>query len=518
MFAHCSARRRVRRAARLLRQVAAGSKVSPPEDAAVWERLLLSGAVRVDPNGRSACRNRVIKELVNARWIKPAAKRSRWVAVAAVLLAVLAAGGYWYARYLPDADIATLSSPARRLAESEEAYRRLRGLPGFAARAEALWSEALATGQGSGDDRGRRPPSTLVCASSRGRMPRQICCSATSGCGAHASRARRAARRGDTAGATRGGIAERGLRRGRLPRRARRRRLHPPRAFAAPCRRAEVVACGVRAATLLWFDAQQQALRTPFGPAGGTARDAAPLELTALQHVSLVRELTVAGDGTAGELELSLTVQHAAGAELRVTLAGPSGATAAIDVPPIDGIAVETVQFSRLQGSPLAELADEARAAFWTLTIVDRAAGNTGVLFGWTLTRGSDVARDDPSEPLAIPDPHRVDAVELRVVGERAVVWPTMPGAIGTVALWNLATGISRTITRCQPPAGCRDRRDRHAHARRDRPRAPTLERHRRHADRESRYADRVRAPARVFGGRRPRRDRRARRRSESAL
>jgi subtilisin-like proprotein convertase family protein len=194
------------------------------------------------------------------------------------------------------------------------------------------------------------------------------------------------------------------------------------------------------AATLLWFDAEQRFVRTLFGPATGTAVDTAPVELTALQHASLVRQLALSGDGTAGELELSLTVQHAAAAELRVTLTGPSGRRRR-DLPPGDGIAVETVQFRAMQGSPLADLADEPAEGVWRLTVVDRGAGNTGVLFGWTLTRGSDVARDDPPEPLPIPDPVRVDAVELRTVGERAVVWPAAPGAIGTVALWNLSAG-----------------------------------------------------------------------------
>jgi hypothetical protein len=127
----------------LLRKIAAGSKVAGPKDAAVAEHLLLSGAVRVDQNGRLQCRNRVIKELVASRWIKSAPSRGRFALAAVMVLAMLAAGGYWYMRYLPETDIATLSSPTATLTETEEAYRRLRALPGFAARAEALWSEAL---------------------------------------------------------------------------------------------------------------------------------------------------------------------------------------------------------------------------------------------------------------------------------------------------------------------------------------------------------------------------------------
>ena len=64
--------------------------------------------------------------------------------------------------------------------------------------------------------------------------------------------------------------------------------------------------------------------------ADARALDAAPVELTALEHVALMRELAVDGDGTAGELELSLAVQHAAAGELLVTLTAPSGAAAAV--------------------------------------------------------------------------------------------------------------------------------------------------------------------------------------------
>ena len=77
----------------------------------------------------------------------------------------------------------------------------------------------------------------------------------------------------------------------------------------------------------------------------------------------------------------------------------------------------------------------------WRLTIVDRAAGNTGLFGGWGLSFGDNAGRDDLPELLAIPDPQRVETVNVQAVGDRAVAWPTSAGAIGTVALWNLTTG-----------------------------------------------------------------------------
>ncbi len=207
-------------------------------------------------------------------------------------------------------------------------------------------------------------------------------------------------------------------------------------------------------ATLVSIDAQRQVLRTPFGaPEGSGAVASTPLKLTALEHASLTRELAIEGEGTAGELELSLDVQHAAVAELLVTLTAPSGAEAALPVPRSDGELVTSLSFQSVRGSPLAQLADEGVRGVWRLTVVDRASGNTGVLGGWGLRLGDSVNRDDLLEPLEIPDPQRVEAVNVLAVGERAAVWPASPGAIGTVALWNLGTGqLEHDLTLTTPP------------------------------------------------------------------
>ena len=89
-----------RRAAKLLRKLAAGGKVAEPADAAVAERLWLSGAVRVDSERQLGIRNRIVKELVAAGWLRPKSGAPKWLAAAAVLLAAVAAGGYWYTQRL----------------------------------------------------------------------------------------------------------------------------------------------------------------------------------------------------------------------------------------------------------------------------------------------------------------------------------------------------------------------------------------------------------------------------------
>jgi WD40 repeat protein/subtilisin-like proprotein convertase family protein len=445
-----------RRALQLLHKLAAGGKVAQPADESVWERLWLSGAVRVDEQRGLRVRNRIIQSLVAAGWLKRKSSGWRFAAAAAVALVALAAGAFWYTQRLPVADIETLISATAQPSAVEDAYRRLRGLPGFAERADELWLDAL------------------------GRQSR----AATSFAAVSAVDARLRELPGQEATADRL-LSEFWLRRARDSAHAERRdaaillaqraALLPAAAPTAAPYLVELVGEDYAAldrslrltsapeywhmlfaqATLVSIDAQRQVFRTPFGAReGGGAPAAAPLTLTALEHGALTRELVIEGEGTAGELELSLDVRHDAVAELLVTLTAPSGAEAALPALRSDGELVASWSFQATSSSPLAALADEGVRGVWRLTVVDRAAGNTGVFGGWGLRFGDTVSRDDLLEPLDIPDPHRVEAVNVLAVAERAAVWPASPGAIGTVALWNLATGqLERDLTLAAPPS-----------------------------------------------------------------
>ncbi len=408
--------RAARRATKLLHKLAAGGKVAQPADAPVWERLWLSGTVHVDAQRKLRTRNRIIKELVASRWLKTERGGWRFVAAAAVLLAVLAAGGYWYTQRLPVADIATLTSATAEPSAVEDAYRRLRGLPGFAQRADELWLEALG--------RQSRAATTLAAAS--------------------AADARLRALPGQDATADRL-LSEFWLRRAREQAHAEQRDaaiLLAQRAAALPAADpgaaaylAELVGDDYATlerslrltgspeywhvlfaqATLVSIDAEQQVSRTPFGAAAGTRTPAsAPPKLTALEHVALTRELDIEGEGTAGEFELSLAVQHAAAGELLVTLTAPSGAEAALSVPRSDGMLVETFSFQAAQGSPLAQLADEGLRGVWRLTVVDRAAGNSGVFGGWAFRFGDNV------NARRLAGAHRDSGSAARRSGQRA--------------------------------------------------------------------------------------------------
>lgn len=431
-----------RRAAALLRKLAQGHKPAPPADPAVAELLWLSGAVRTDADGRLQMRNRIVRELVAAGWLKAPSSAPKWLAAAVVLLAALGAAAYWYVETLPSADLATLANPAAELGAAETAYRRLRGLPGFEQRADELWRAAL--------ERQSRAATTLASATAADARLRELGEDATADRLLSEFWLRRArermhleqreaaillAQRGaalpaadPAAGALLAELAGDDWR--RLERTLR--LADTPEYWHQTFARGELVS----------IDAARQALRTPFGAAAASSTSAAaPQKLTAVSHAALSRELVVDGEGTAGELELSLAVLHAAAGELLVTLTAPSGEAAVVTVPRSDGDSVETFLLQGAPGSPLAALADEAVRGAWRLTVVDRVVGNTGLLGGWGLRFGEIVVRDDPAEPLAIPDPVRTEDVAVLAVGDRAVAWPAASGAIGSLAVWNLATG-----------------------------------------------------------------------------
>lgn len=434
-----AATRTARRAAKVVRRLSTAASVRAPADAAVGDELRLSGAALTD-EGRWRPRNRIVKELGAAGWFKPARRGFRWAAVAVGLLVALAGAGYWYARYLPEGDIATLTSPTAPVTAVEEAYTRLRALPGFAEQADTLWLAALLRQSAAArslaeataaDQRLRVLPGQDATAdrllgefwlrqARAARFAEQRAAALL-----YAQRAARLPAAGPAAAAELAELASDDyplLRRSlRLP--------------AAPASWRVAFA----ESTLSLFDAEQRLLRVPFGAAAGNAT---PARLTALQYGALERELNDVAQGLAGDFELAVNVAHPATGELTLTLAAPSGAAVTLTPPNTSGEAGETFVFQAVRGAPLRALADQRRAGTWRLTVVDRTGGNAGALLSWGLTFSETGPRDLPPAPLAIPDPARTEAVALALEGQRAAAWSTVSGPIGAVALWNLTTGV----------------------------------------------------------------------------
>ena len=229
------------------------------------------------PSGKLGVRNRIVKELVAAGWLKqksraPQVAGRRGRAARACRRGRLLVHAALARRRHRDAD----ERGRGRRAPSSESYRRLRGLPGFEQRADELWLEALGRHSGAA--------TTLAEAAAADTRLRELpgqdeaADRLLSEFWLRRARERAHAEQRDAAilaRAARRGAAGGGPGRRRLPRRARRRRLLDARAVAAPRRaRPSTGTWCSRERAVVSIDAQRQALRTPFGAAadGGRAR------------------------------------------------------------------------------------------------------------------------------------------------------------------------------------------------------------------------------------------------------
>ena len=425
-----------------------------------------------------------------------------------------ALGGYAYCNLLPVPYERVLASADADSAAIDAAYRGLRRFPGFAARADRLLADALRRRSGSATN-----VTALVNADTQLRaLPGQseladrllaefwlrkvtAAVDAEQRDAALLFALRAAARSGDAASARAwvGELADEDYRRLERTVRCRRRR-----------RNGASIGKSRGAVALARERHRPDAAR-------GRCRAAVPStpRLSALRHAALERELRVEGEGSAGQFELSVALAHPASSELALTLAAPSGAQATLLLPQSDAASSESYVFAAQEGTPLAALADEERRGTWRLTLVDRRVDNSGTLGGWGLRFGEEGWRDDPAEGVSIPDPERTEAVTLTFGADDAfaIVQPAERGAIGSVALWDLAPGrLAGDFAPPLPPQSRRDQRRRHALADLRRERRDAVERRRRNAGRAARDADGVRAAAGILERRRLRRDRRARR------
>ena len=432
-----------RRALKVLRRVARGARVAPPADRAVRDVLLLSGVVAV-ADGALCYRNRILREAFGARWVKSVAPLGWRTAVsAAALIAIAAGAGFAYLNYLPGYYERTLTNPGADSASVDAAYRGLHRLPGFAARADELLAEALRRrsadaqnvaalvttdtalralpGQGQVADRlladfWLRKTATAASSELRDDALLFALRAALAG-GGGADEAR--AWVGDLLGEDYQAL-ERTFELG-----------------------AEPASFGVdwQAGLLIAAQPDRSILRAPLTADASAPADAPP-ELSALAPTPLERTLRVEGQGSAGQLELSVALAHPASAELTLVLTAPSGASVTFALPP-SAAQGDNYVLSARPGTPLAALADEERHGAWRLTLIDRRAGNAGSLVGWGLRFDEQSSRDDPDEPVAIQDPERATAVTIDLSDDDrfALVRPAARGPVGTLAVWNLGAG-----------------------------------------------------------------------------
>ena len=439
-----TARPTARRALGILRRVARGTKVVLPREASLRDVLLLSGVASVK-GGVLGYRNRIVREAFGTRWVKSVAPLGlRAVAASIAVVVLLAAAGFAYWNYVPRYYERVLVDAGADPAAVDAAYHGLHRLPGFAARADELLAEALrrrssdATNVGAlvtTDSALRALPGqaqeadrlladfwlrkTAAAADAEQRDPALLFAlraALAGGGGAEEARAWVRALVGDD--------------------------------YAELTRTFDLAAAPARwgvdwqSGQLLAIESTQEVRRVPLAKGASGSGDS-PVALSALAYAPLERALRVEEQGDAGELELSVAIAHSASAELTLTLTAPSGASATVPLPQGTGGRGEYFVFPAQPGTPLAALASEERRGTWKLVLIDHRDGNTGTLVGWGLRFGAQSVRDDPDQPVAIPDPARTSDVALDVSADDrfALVRPTTTGAAPTLSVWDLAAG-----------------------------------------------------------------------------
>jgi len=427
----------------LLDKIAKGLEVYADPGSPGVASLVLSGVVAVD-HRRLRYRNRICAQIFNSRFTS-AARPFDWRATAAVaaLAAIVVFVPFWYTQMLPRPYIRTLSLVTDDIAVAEQAYERLHRLPGFARTADRLLAEAVT--------RRSERSTTLAAALEADEVLRRL---------------------PDGDALADGLLADFWLRQAERARHAERRDealLYAAQALDARPERVRAVAAELVGhdyqalertfrlsaaplafepdwgdARLTVVDAANRAQRLALGDVRGEPEAAVPtVRLTALQHLPVLRELSVDGTGAARGFVLTLDLEHPAASQLAVTLTAPSGAAVAL---PLDraGATDDGFRFSAA-AEPLAVLANEERQGVWRLAVIDRVPGAIGRLSGWSLefAGGDGPWRDDPEQGIAIPDPTRTEqvAVEVGAGGRLALARPARPGAVGALTLWDLAAG-----------------------------------------------------------------------------
>ena len=402
--------------------------------------LRLAGVITARADGELAFRNKLFESAFTPRWVRDAVPFNwRATAVAAAVVAALIAIPLWYARVLPRPYIQTLSAVTQDFEVAMDAYDKLHRFPGFGGTADRLLAgvmtrrsreaETFAEVQGTDATLRRLTGYTELADELMGeywmRRARQA---------VHSERRDEALLLGM--------IALTG-------------QDEPARALAAELigddYRSLLRSFRLTEAPARWevdwgseelalVDQAHQVRRLRLSEPGSLEFGD---RLTALQHVSVTREISVDEPGSAAAFQLRLLVDHPAPQELMITLQAPSGAGASFT---LDPGASGPQEISASGRSPLAALADEDRQGIWRLSLVDRGVGSSGQLTRWGLYFAEEVRGwEDQPQGLAIPDPVRTDQVDVSVSadGRLAIARPSRDSIVGALALWDLRTGTS---------------------------------------------------------------------------
>lgn len=423
-----------------LRRLGQGAGVQFDSNSRAQERLFVAGVVRRSGEGQLEIANRIYARVFNERWARASMPFNwRGLTFASAVAAIFVLVPYWYMNYLPRPWVQTLTAIDTGFEAKQTAWQRLNRLPGFADTADNLFGEVLA--------RRARSISTLAEIVDNDALIREL---------------RNHEEQADQL------LAEFWLRRSRAAVGKEDRDAALLYATAAldglPADAGELVAelgsdnyerlmrtVNFSQTPSLWSASGSMDSATAIDATGsarmirfvtdGFPEVGPPLELTALQHTAFIRELSVDSEGSAGQFELRLVVDHSESRDLTVTLAAPSGAAVTVAL----GDQFRNSAGFILNSAVLGLLADERRQGVWRLTIVDTVAGNAGVLHRWSLefNDSSDSWLGAPDAGVPIPEPERTSEIEVILSGDGgiAVARPALEGVSGSLAVWDLEDG-----------------------------------------------------------------------------
>jgi WD40 repeat protein len=430
-----------RRALVELGRLAKGTTVVADPDSPVHELLRLAGLATTIGDGYLTYRNRVLKSVFTSRWVKAALPFDwRGASIAAAVLLAMILLPVWYTQIFPRPYISTLTTVTNDLNLALDTYDRLRRFPGFAGTADRLLADVMR----------RRSANSQSYAEIRSadeilrRLPGQAELADELMSAYWFRRAEDAVRREQRddalafASLALPGQGERaadllaGLIDGDYPALARSFRSQiPPSNWKVDWARQELTV----------VDQTQLARRISIVESG---QPRFAERLTAPQHVPLRRELGVDEPGSAGLFSLQIDIEHPAEEQLMLTLEAPSGERASFRLPSSDGMTGREIRVT--DRSALAVLADEDRQGVWQLTLVDQTDGAVGRLVRWGLLFAEELRgwEDVPEQGVEIPDPVRTDQVQVELSddGRLGVAWPSRPGAVGSLTLWDLNDGV----------------------------------------------------------------------------
>lgn len=433
------------RALKLYRRIRQGKRVRYEPTSPLHDLLRVCGLAKLTDDRRLVVRNRIYAEVFTTRWARETLPVNwRRVGRVAALALVIVGVPYVYLEVLPRPYEETLRVTSVQYDEAQVAWSQLRRIPGFASKADRLFSRVLGRMSLSATE---WPDAAFADAELR-KLPNGapvadellVAFWERKAATAEAREQRdeallyrlRAYRAGPTADA---GLAA-SLAGGDYRRLSAVVRPEGTVEALAPTRDGGSVVTVSGGNVVETWDA-----------ASGRARPASRFEVLAEEFVTVRRRLSLDADGTVRAPRLALRLEHARPADLSIVLAAPSGRR--VEIPAAAGRSEGGQRVFDTRNVPaLASLRGEAARGTWLLEMEDREAGEMGFLGGWELALSDSPAHGASESPLnavLLPDP--TPSAEVSVFlspnGGTVAALPRNPMARGLARSWRVADGQS---------------------------------------------------------------------------